>query len=145
MSHEVQVEIVGAPEVEVESPTAELGVVVSDPAGSVTGTPQAEVDVLASAQAVIDSVHLAEIVLNPTGLTGPAGPQGVPGPPGGADPTVIEFPTPSTQWTIDLGRLTHVIVRDSSGRVVEPGGITYTGSQLTLDFSAAFSGTVIAW
>lgn len=143
--NEVQVEIVGTPAVTVEPGSAELQVTVADPSGSITGAPQADVEVLASAQAIIDSVHLAEIIINPVGEPGPEGPPGPAGPPGGGAPTVIEFPTPSAQWTVDLGRLTHVIVRDSAGRIVEPGGITYTGSQLTLDFSAPFSGNVIAW
>jgi len=57
----------------------------------------------------------------------------------------IDFPTPQTVWTIDLGFPLQITVFDSSGRVVEPGTVTVSGTSYTLTFSAAFSGIAICY
>lgn len=56
--------------------------------------------------------------------------------------TRIDHNTPSTSWTLDIGRLIGTVrVINSANEEVEPGKITRTGSTaITLTFSAAFSG-----
>lgn len=57
----------------------------------------------------------------------------------------IDFPTPLTVWVIDVGFMCQITIYDSSGRVVEPGTVTVSGTQFTLTFSAAFSGVAICY
>lgn len=73
------------------------------------------------------------------GATGATGPQGPPG-------TDLHYPhdqmVPSLLWTVNhnLGKYPSVQVFDSGGSEVE-GLVTHvTNSQLTIEFSAAFSG-----
>lgn len=58
--------------------------------------------------------------------------------------TRIDFPTPSAQWTLDVGRPIGAIrVLNSAGDEVEPGNIKKQGTAEILTFSGAFSG--VAW
>lgn len=57
----------------------------------------------------------------------------------------IDFPTPQSVWVIDIGMPCQVVVYDSSGREVQPGTITQTGTQMTLVFSAPFSGVAYCY
>lgn len=59
----------------------------------------------------------------------------------GGEPVIIDFPSPLASWVVDIGRLASVVVIDSSGSVCEPGDIHYSGTQITMEFSAPFSGT----
>jgi hypothetical protein len=62
----------------------------------------------------------------------------------GADvegPLIIPFPSALATWVIEVGYIPNIIVIDSAGSVVEPGSIEYTGTTVTLGFSAPFSGT----
>jgi hypothetical protein len=70
------------------------------------------------------------------GATGPTGPAGENTP-----VRVINFPLPLDTWIINSDHLIDVVVIDSAGNVIEPGGIIYEGTNITLQFSAAFSGT----
>lgn len=79
-----------------------------------------------------------------TGTPGPQGPPGPPGPDGGY--LAVDFPTPMSQWVLDVGSMCEVVVIDSSHREVWPGNITYgPGTIITLDFSAPFSGKALCF
>ena len=108
----------------------------------------------------LDSVNESTVLLQESplvvniesvGFPGPAGPPGPPGGPGPVGPQgpgdaqVIDFPVPSTEWVIDIGKLADVVVIDSAGTVQEPGDIKYEGNKVTLTFSAAFSGRVLCF
>jgi hypothetical protein len=54
---------------------------------------------------------------------------------------IIQFPSPLSVWTIDIGYLCNIVVTNSAGQVVEPGNISYSGTSMQLTFSAPFSGT----
>ena len=77
------------------------------------------------------------------GPAGPPGPSGPPGPPGPGGATyVYNQGTAASTWVIthNLGYHPNITVEDSSGNTVE-GEITHDSvNQLTLMFSAAFSG-----
>lgn len=60
---------------------------------------------------------------------------------GGVEAVAIPFPTPLTQWVIDLGYTTNITVVGTNGEVVDPGSIDYEGTTVTLGFSVPFSGT----
>jgi len=70
-------------------------------------------------------------------------PIGVEGDIGTGEPksVIVDFPTPMSTWVIDVGFRPSITVVDSAGSVVEPGSIKYSGTTVTLMFSAAFSGT----
>lgn len=81
------------------------------------------------------------------GVQGPAGPRGdkgdtgTPGPAGGTTYTFTQG-TPSALWTIvhNLGKFPSVSVVDSAESIVQ-GAVTYINSnQLSIQFSAPFSG-----
>jgi hypothetical protein len=78
-----------------------------------------------------------------SGTPGPPGEPGEPGAPGEpAKSYVFTEGAPSASWTIlhKLKRFPSVFVQDTAGNTVE-GVITYTNEEeLTVDFSAAFSG-----
>lgn len=81
----------------------------------------------------------------PAGASGPAGPQGPQGPAGsGGDLSYTHVQaTASATWLVthNLGKIPSVTVIDSAGSEVE-GDVAYTSANsLTLNFSAAFSGT----
>jgi hypothetical protein len=58
----------------------------------------------------------------------------------------LDFPVPQSTWVVDIGTPCHVIVYDSSKRIVEPGTIMATGTtELTLIFSAPFSGVAYCY
>jgi hypothetical protein len=59
---------------------------------------------------------------------------------GASQPTIVDFPSPQSTWVIDLGRMVNVVILNSAGDVVEPGSIKYDQTEITMTFSAAFSG-----
>jgi hypothetical protein len=68
------------------------------------------------------------------------GPRGAPG--GGGRSEIFSFPVPAKTWVVTPDFLGSVVCIDSAGDVIEPGAISYYGNEITLDFSAAVSGTV---
>lgn len=85
------------------------------------------------------------IVIVDIGSRGEPGPTGPAGPPGGgsSDTEVFTQVSPSATWVVThslVGDFPSVTVVDSGGTVVE-GSVTYQSTtQLTITFSAAFSG-----
>jgi hypothetical protein len=80
-------------------------------------------------------------VPGPPGPTGPTGPSGSGG--GGGGSLAYNQAVPTDTWVIvhSLGFNPNVTVVDSAGTTVE-GSISYDSStQITITFSAAFSGT----
>lgn len=111
------------------------GVVVADPIVVAT----VEQPVVVTAPVVVGPPG----PMGPEGPEGPAGPQGPPGVPGSAVGTLMYVQgIVADTWVIahGLGYYPNVTVEDSSGTTVE-GEITYDSpDQVTLTFSAAFSG-----
>jgi len=98
--------------------------------------------------AIVEAGSGPLIVVDPVGIAGPPGPSGATGPagPSGANTNAAYAHAqigPSAVWTVvhGLGYRPNVTVVDSGGTVVE-GTVGYvSASELTITFSAAFSGT----
>ena len=91
-----------------------------------------------------DVVEIIDVgVAGPPGAQGPTGPQGPPGPGGGSSFVYIHDQTiASTTWVVthNLNGFPNVTVVDSAGTEVV-GTVTYNSDdQITLEFSAPFSG-----
>lgn len=99
---------------------------------------------VAYVQEVLDTGARSEVV--EVGVQGPPGPPGPRGPAGDGDKHYVHTQgVPAAAWTIvhGLGKYPAVTLEDSTGEEVE-GAISYDGpNQLTVTFSAAFSGRAI--
>lgn len=83
---------------------------------------------------------LEQYLASTAGGTGPTGPAGPAGPPGGT--YVHNQGVVASTWVVthNLGAYPNVTVEDSAGTTVEGEIVHNTVNQLTLTFSAAFSG-----
>lgn len=115
----------------VESPS--IGVSVERPGVQIV-VDHPSVDVTSDDAVVEVSSKMVNVVVQ---TTGPRGAQG-----GGGRQETHRFDIPSTVWVVEPDFLANIVVLNSAGEVVEPGEITYRGNEITLMFSAPFSGLV---
>lgn len=117
--------------VSTESPS--VGVTVEQPGVQVT-VDHPSVDITSDDAVVEVSSKMVNVVVQ---TTGPRGAQG-----GGGRQETHRFDIPAAVWVVEPDFLANIVVLNSAGEVVEPGEITYRGNEITMIFSAPFSGLV---
>lgn len=131
-----------APSAVVLAPTQQRIVAQSPPPVVVQAAPVTITEPVTDTETVVVTTTTPSIVRAGGGLQGPAGPPGVAGPPG--DVTfVYRQSVPAAVWPIahNLGRYPSVTVVDSAGDVCV-GDVDYVdANNVTLTFSAPFSGS----